>query len=84
MLQDPPHPTLLPLSLGALYTLVARCPANQHRLVTQRAGDRLSAMLAGGRVEEGQEREKLRAIVKTLEVTIPTSDETYLRYNYSI
>ena len=31
-------------------------------------------------MEEGQEREKLRAIVKTLGGIIHTSDETYLRY----
>lgn len=72
VLQDSPHPTLFPLLMGALYTLLAHCPNNQHRLVTQQASSKLSALLIKDYIQ-GKEREKLMALVKILGGTSPNS-----------
>ena len=66
MLRDPPHPSLLPLSLGALYTLTAHTPHNKRRLLNQRSVGKLAAMLNHSLLGE-KEREILAALVRILD-----------------
>lgn len=66
VLQTPPHPSLLPLSLGALYTLTIHSPHNQRRLLNLKAVERLSSMLTNDDLG-GKERETMMALLKVLD-----------------
>ena len=77
VVQSPPHPSLFPLSLGALYTLTTHSPHNRLRLINQKAAAKLSAVLSRDTVE-GREREMLGALVRMLGSSV-NSRQTHQR-----
>ena len=65
VLQNPSQSSLLPLSLGALYTLTTHSPHNQQRLLNMQSIEQLSAMLSRDQLGEN-ERGTLSALLEIL------------------